>query len=197
MRILYLDRLVLVQLASKFKFCRFYLYENADEVCMFCLWIFIPWAFVFYCICNICSFFSRWTDSWGNDIFILNLTKTECIVGGLFKNRVKFVSANSFVCGSYFSFGTFLNRFPLYIIRREESVFPYFTLFSVNFFWRTAREQMKEKYLIVRTHFPWGKLPRKEQKKGKLSTVAANSSQMSLPWCVIFHRERSTKTDLE
>ena len=167
MRILYLDRLVLVQLASKFKFCRFYLYENADKVCMFCLWTFIPWAFVFYCICNICSFFSRWTDSWGNDIFILNLIKTECIVGGLFKNRVKFVSANSFVCGSYLSFGTFLNRFPLYIIRREESVFPYFTLFSVNFL-KDSQRANEGKVLNCTHTLPLRKTAEKGTEKRKI-----------------------------
>ena len=31
----------------------------------------------------------------------------------------------------------------------------------------------------------------------KLSTVAANTRQMSLPWRDIFHIERSTKTALE
>ena len=150
MRILYLDRLVLVQLASKFKFCRFYLYENADEVCMFCLWIFIHWAFVFYCI-----------------FFILNLTKTECIVGGLFKNRVKFVSANSFVCGSYLSFGTFLNRFPLYIIRREESVFPYFTLFSVNFL-KDSQRANEGKVLNCMHTLPLRKTAEKGTEKRKI-----------------------------
>ena len=41
MHSLYLDRLVLVQFASKFKLCRFYIYvyKNTDEVCVFCLWI--------------------------------------------------------------------------------------------------------------------------------------------------------------
>ena len=35
MHILYLARLVLVQLESKFKLCRFLYTENADKVCMF------------------------------------------------------------------------------------------------------------------------------------------------------------------
>ena len=95
---------------------------------------FVPSAFVFDCICNICSFFfDPRTDSSKNDIFFLNLTKIECIVGELFKNRVKFMSVNSFVCWSYLGLGTFLNRFPLHIIKRENIVFPYFTSFSREF----------------------------------------------------------------
>ena len=43
-------------------------------------------------------FFDPRTDSSKNDIFFLNLTKIQCIVGELFKNRVKFMSVNSFVC---------------------------------------------------------------------------------------------------
>ena len=39
MQILYLVRLVLVQLESKFKLCRFLYTKNADEVCMFCFYI--------------------------------------------------------------------------------------------------------------------------------------------------------------
>ena len=39
MHILYLARLVLVQLESKFKLCRFLYTKNADEVCMFCFYI--------------------------------------------------------------------------------------------------------------------------------------------------------------
>ena len=112
-------------------------------------------------------FFCRWTDSWGNDIFILNLTKTECIVGGLFKNRVKFVSANSFVCGSYLSFGTFLNRFPLYIIRREESVFPYFTLFSVNFL-KDSQRANEGKVLNCTHTLPLRKTAEKGTEKRKI-----------------------------
>ena len=46
---------------------------------------------------------------------------------------MKFVFANSFLCGSYLSSGTFLNRFLLLIIRRENSVFPYFRSLPVNF----------------------------------------------------------------
>ena len=122
MQILYLSRLVLVQLAFKFKSCRFLFTKNADKVCMFCFLI-LPSVFVFYCICNIRSFSKRRTDSKENDFFFLNLTIIDCIVGGLFKNRVKFVSANSFVCGSYVSLGTFLNRFPLHTKRREHSIF--------------------------------------------------------------------------
>ena len=72
-------------------------------------------------------FFNRRTDSWGNDIFFLNLHKIECIVGELFKNRVKLV------CRSYLSLGTSLIRFPLHMIRGENSAFPFFTLFPVNF----------------------------------------------------------------
>ena len=66
----------------------------------------------------------------GNDIF---KTKIECIIDEPFKNIVKFVFANSFLYGSYLSSGTFLKRFPLLIIRRENSVFPYLRSLPVNF----------------------------------------------------------------
>ena len=91
----------------------------------FCIRLYLQHLFFF--------FFDPRTDSSKNDIFFLNLTKIECIVGELFKNRVKFMSVNSFVGGSYLSLGTFLNRFPLHIIRREDIVFPYFTSFSREF----------------------------------------------------------------
>ena len=74
MQILYLSRLVLVQLAFKFKSCRFLFTKNADKVCMFCFLI-LPSVFVFYCICNIRSFSKRRTDSKENYFFFLNLTK--------------------------------------------------------------------------------------------------------------------------
>ena len=134
MQIFYLARLVLVQLESKFKLCRFLYTKNADEVCMFCFQILYLW--LLYSIVSatfVLFFFDPRTDSSKNDIFFLNLTKIECIVGELFKNRVKFMSVNSFVGGSYLSLGTFLNRFPLHIIKRENIVFPYFTSFSREF----------------------------------------------------------------
>ena len=80
----------------------------------------------------------------------LNLTKIECIVGELFKNKVKFVSVNSFVCWSYFSLGTFLNRFPLHIIRRENSAFPNFASFPGNFLKESQRA--KEGKVLNCTH---------------------------------------------
>ena len=163
---------------------------------MFLLLDFVPSAFVFYCICNICSFVKRRTDSWENDIFFLNLTKIEYIVGELLKNRVKFASASSFVCGSYLSLGIFLNRFPLHIMRRENSVFPYFSSFPVNFL--KEGQGAKEGKVLNCTHtLPLRKTSEKGTEKWKLSTVAANTRQMSLPWCDIFNIERSTKTALE
>ena len=101
----------------------FLVYEKRRYGLYVLLLDFVPSVFVFYCICNIRSFSKRRTDSKENDFFFLNLTIIDCIVGGLFKNRVKFVSANSFVCGSYVSLGTFLNRFPLRTKRREHSIF--------------------------------------------------------------------------
>ena len=101
--------------------------------------------------------FNHRTDSWRNDIFFLNLIKTECIVGGLIKISVKLV------CGSYLSLGIFLNRFPLHIIRRENSEFPCFSSFPVNFP-KEGQRAKREKYLIVRAHCCWGRLSRKEQK---------------------------------
>ena len=95
-------------------------------------------------------FFYPRTDSRKNDIFFLNLIKIECIVGGLFKNKVKFVSVNSFVGGSYLSLGNFLNRFPLHIIRRENIVFPYFTSFPVNFL--KEGQRAKEGKVLNCTH---------------------------------------------
>ena len=112
---------------------------------------FVPLAFLFDCISNICFFiFNRRVDSWKNDIFFLNLTKIECIVGELFKNKVKFVPVNSFVCWSYLSLGTFLNRFPLHIIRRENSAFPNFASFPVNFLKKSQRA--KEGKVLNCTH---------------------------------------------
>ena len=101
--------------------------------------------------------FNHRTDSWRNDIFFLNLIKTECIVGGLIKISVKLV------CGSYLSLGISLNSFPLHIIRRENSEFPCFTSFPVNFP-KEGQRAKREKYLIVRAHCRWGRLSRKEQK---------------------------------
>ena len=99
----------------------FLVYEKRRWSLYVLLLDFVPLAFVFDCICNICSFFfDPRTDSSKNDIFFLNLTKIECIVGELFMNKVKFVSVNSFVGGFYLSLGTFLKRFPLHIIRREK-----------------------------------------------------------------------------
>ena len=90
---------------------------------------FVHLALVFYNVSAafVPLFFNHRTDSLGSDIFFLNLNKIECIVGEPFKNRVKLV------CRSYLSLGTFLNSFPLHMIRRENSAFPYFTLFPVNF----------------------------------------------------------------
>ena len=101
--------------------------------------------------------FNHRTDSWRNDIFFLNLIKTECIVGGLIKISVKLV------CGSYLSLGIFLNRFPLHIIRGENSEFLCFTSFPVNFP-KEGQRAKREKYLIVRAHCRWGRFSRKEQK---------------------------------
>ena len=101
--------------------------------------------------------FNHRSDSWRNDIFFLNLIKTECIVGGLIKISVKLV------CGSYLSLDIFMNRFPLHIIRRENSEFPYFTSFPVNFP-KEGQRAKREKYLIVRAHCRWRRLSRKEQK---------------------------------
>ena len=101
--------------------------------------------------------FNHRTDSWRNDIFFLNLIKTECIVGGLIKISVKLV------CGSYLSLGIFMNRFPLHIIRRENSEFPCFASFPANFP-KEGQRAKREKYLIVRAHCRWGRLSRKEQK---------------------------------
>ena len=60
------------------------------------------------------------------------------------------MSANSFVCGSYPTSGTFLNRFPLYIIRRENSVFPYFTSFPMNL--SKESQRAKEGKVLICTH---------------------------------------------
>ena len=154
----------------------------------FCIRLYLQHLFFF--------FFDPRTDSSKNDIFFLNLTKIECIVGELFKNRVKFMSVNSFVCWSYLSLGTFPNRFPLHIIRRENIVFPYFTSFPVNFL--KEGQRAKEGKILNCTHtLPLRKTSEKGAEKWKLSTVAANSSQMNLPWCDIFHKEGSTKTASE
>ena len=103
------------------------------------------------------------TDPCGNDTSFSNLTMIEFIVGELFKNKVKLVSANSCVW-ILSQLGYFSEHVTtLHIIRRENSVLPYFTSFSVNFLkdgWR-AKEK---KYLIVRTHFCQEKLLGKEQK---------------------------------
>ena len=101
--------------------------------------------------------FNHRSDSWRNDIFFLNLIKTECIVGGLIKISVELV------CGSYLSLAIFMNRFPLHIIRRENSGFPYFTSFPVNFP-KEGQRAKRKKYLTVRAHCRWGRLSRKEQK---------------------------------
>ena len=92
---------------------------------------FVPTAFVFYCICNICSFFLTVEPPLRKRHFLSK--PDQDLVCRRFKNRVKFVSANSFVCGSYLSLGSFLNRFPLYIIKREKIAFPYFTTFLREF----------------------------------------------------------------
>ena len=176
----------------------FLVYEKRRWSLYVLLLDFVPLAFVFDCICNICSFFffDPRTDSSKNDIFFLNLTKIECIVGELFMNRVKFMSVNSFVGGSYLSLGTFLNRFTWHIIRRENIVFPYFTSFPVNFL--KEGQRAKEGKVLNCTHtLPLRKTSEKGAEKWKLSTVAANSSQMNLPWCDIFHKEGSTKTASE
>ena len=60
------------------------------------------------------------------------------------------MSANSFVCGSYPTSGTFLNRFPLHIIRRENSVFPYFTSFPMNL--SKEGQRAKEGKVLTCTH---------------------------------------------
>ena len=150
---------------------------------------FVPSAFVFYSICNICSFFfCLKIYSRGDEIFFLNLTKLKCIV--------KFLCASSFVCGSYLSLGIFLNRFLLHLIRKENSLFPYFISFPENVL--VEGQRAKEGKVPSCTHtLPLRKTSEKGTEKWNLSTVSANSSQMSLPWCDIFHKERSTITALE
>ena len=57
-------------------------------------------------------------------------------------------------------------------------------LISHRFPWiyqRKAREQRREKYLLVRTHCCWGKLPRKEQKNENYQQLLQIQGQMSLP----------------
>ena len=152
MHVLYLARLVLVQLASKFKLCRFLYTKNADIVCMFCFQILYVWLqySIMYLQHLLLCFFNRRTDSGGSDIFFLILNKIECIVGELFKKLVR---------RSYLSLGTFLNRFPLQMIRRENSAFPYFTLFPVNFLKDDQRAE--EGKILNYTH-----TPRKNSEKG-------------------------------
>ena len=96
---------------------------------------------ILLCLQHLFSFFNRRTYSSGNNIFFLNLIKIECIVSELFKSSVKFVSANSFVCRFISPWLLFPNRFPLHIKKRENSVFPYFTSFPVNFLKDGLREK--------------------------------------------------------
>ena len=62
--------------------------------------------------------------------------------------------ANSFLYGSYLSSGTFLKRFPLLIIRRENSVFPYLRSLPVNFS-KEGQRAKEGKYFIVCTLPLW------------------------------------------
>ena len=107
-------------------------------------------------------FFNRRTDSWGSDIFFLNLNKIECISGELFKDRVKLV------CRSYLSLGTFLNRILLHTMRRENSAFPYFTLFPVNFL---KDDQRVEEGKVLNCTHTLRKTSVKGTGKWKLSTA--------------------------
>ena len=131
MHILYLARLVLVQLALKFKLCRFLNTKNADRVCMFCFQIL--YLRLLYSVLSATFALFLTVEPPLRKRHILSKPDQD-LVCRRFKNRVKFVSANSFVCGSYLSLGSFLNRFPLYIIRREKLRFLISQRFSVNFF---------------------------------------------------------------
>ena len=136
------------------------------------------------------------TDSWENDFSFLNLTKTECIVGELFKNQVNSCPRIR-LCADLIQPRVFLNRFPLHIIRRENSVFPYFISFPMDLSKESQRAKERKVLICTRTLL-LRKTFEKGTEKWKLSTVAANSNQVSLPWCdTCFHKKRSTKTALE
>ena len=130
MHIFYLARLVLVQLALKFKLCRFLNTKNADRVlyfaCRFCTYGFCILLYLQHLL-----FFLTVEPPLRKRHFLSK--PDQDLVCRRFKNTVKFASANSFVCGSYLSLGSFLNRFPLHIIRREKIAFPYFTTFLREF----------------------------------------------------------------
>ena len=65
-------------------------------------------------------------------------------------------------------------RFPLHIIRRENSVFPYFTSFPMNL--SKEGQRAKEGKVLTCTHtLLLRKTSEKGTEKWKLSTVAANS----------------------
>ena len=127
MHILYLARLVLVQLGSELRTLKRF-------VCFafrFCTFGFC----ILLCLQHLFSFFNRRTYSSGNNIFFLNLIKIECIVSELFKSSVKFVSANSFVC-----------RFI------SQQCVSLFHIVSREFLKRRVEREKKEKCLIVRSH---------------------------------------------
>ena len=80
--------------------------------------------------------------------------------------------------------------------KEREQCTPLFHIVFREFLKR--RLESKGKKVVNCTHTL---LPRKTSWKGtekwKLQTVTANYSQLSSPWCDIFHQKRSTKTALE
>ena len=75
--------------------------------------------------------FEKLLNYWIEDIYIQLLDRGHIYV--LYPCSILIHDSSSFVCGSYLSLGIFLNRFPLHIMRRENSVFPYFSSFPMNF----------------------------------------------------------------
>ena len=77
-------------------------------------------------------------------------------------------------------------------------MFPYLRSLPVNF--SKEGQRAKEGKVLYCMHTAAVENFRERNRKWKLSTLstlAANSSQMSLLWCDIFQKDRSTETALE
>ena len=119
---------------------------------------FVPSVFVFYS--------KRRTDSKENDFFFLSLTKIDCIVGGLFKNRVKFVSANSFV-GILCQLRYFSEQVPTAHKKERAQHISYFTSFPVNFL-KEGQRAKEGKFLNCTHILPLRKTSEKGTEKMKI-----------------------------
>ena len=132
MHILCLARLVLVQLASMFNLCRFLFTKNTDKVCMFCL-DFVPLAFVFYCIWNVCSFFLTVESTLEKTTFSfwtwlrLSVSLVNC-------SRIKWIRVREFVCVRILSnLGYFSEQVPIAHNKEREQCVSLFHIVSHEF----------------------------------------------------------------